>query len=393
MEDPLQSRDSVTFSSSGSDENRKERRSDFKKKLLNAFSKFKHSFKKKRVDELQAVNVVPAVVDAFRKLLIMDELLPQKHDDYHMMLRFLKARKFDIGKAKHMWADMLEWRKEFGADTIMEDFEFNELNEVIKYNPHGYHGVDKEGRPVFIERFEKLDRNKLMQVTTIDRYVKYHAQRCEEMHAIKFPACTIASKRHIDSSITILDLQGIGFCNLEEADHEIMKRFLKILIDNYPQTGGQSFIINVSLELRSLRSICEYFMDPKVASKVHVIGDRYQRKLLKVIDASELPTFLGGTCTCANQGGCLRSDKGPWNNPEILKVKGSDTLTAESSSEAEDNVIAVCEEDPMASALEKLPSEQGKLLTELKMDMDHIKEGLSEQINELLSEFKKKTLS
>lgn len=136
MEDPLQSRDSVTFSSSGtrrailsafcsyivhgcilfihssemlrmifvfglvidssivmfwfltgSDENRKERRSDFKKKLLNAFSKFKHSFKKKRVDELQAVNVVPAVVDAFRKLLIMDELLPQKHDDYHMMLR------------------------------------------------------------------------------------------------------------------------------------------------------------------------------------------------------------------------------------------------------------------------------------------------------------------
>ncbi|RZC60293.1 hypothetical protein C5167_022060 [Papaver somniferum] len=54
-------------------------------------------------------------VDAFRQAIISDELLPAIYDDYHMMLR-----KFDIEKTKHMWAEVIQWRKEFEADSLME---------------------------------------------------------------------------------------------------------------------------------------------------------------------------------------------------------------------------------------------------------------------------------
>ncbi|KAF9688392.1 hypothetical protein SADUNF_Sadunf02G0192600 [Salix dunnii] len=302
-----------------------------RKKAMSASTKLTHTLRKrgKRVADCRyaaiTINDVrdakeEEAVNGFRHVLISKDLLPPRHDDYHTLLRFLKARKFDLDKTVLMWSEMLNWRREHAVDSIIRVFVYDEYEDVQSYYPHGYHGVDKEGRPVYIERTGKIEPSKLMSVTTVERFLKYHVQGFEKAFTEKFPACSIAAKRHIDSTVTILDVHGLNWMSFGKVAHDIVMRMQKIDGDNYPETLHQMFIVNAGSGFKLLWNTAKGFLDPKTTVKINVLGNKFHNKLLEVIDSSQLPEFLGGTCSCPNVGGCLRSDKGPWKDPEIMKL-------------------------------------------------------------------------
>nr|GMC75597.1 phosphatidylinositol/phosphatidylcholine transfer protein SFH13 [Ipomoea batatas] len=303
-----------------------------KKKAKNASGKFTRSLKKRgkrRIDyRVPSVSIEDArdareesAVYELRQRLGSQELLPVRLDDYHTLLRFLKSRDFNIDKTVHMWEDMLNWRKEYGADTILEDFDFEELEEVLQYYPQGYHGVDKEGRPIYIERLGQAHPNKLMKITTIERYLKHHVQDFERVIHEKFPACSIASKRRICSTTAILDVQGLGMKNFTMTAASLLSAMAKIDSSNYPETLNQLFIVNAGPGFRRvLWPAAQKFLDAKTIAKSQVLEPKDLNKLLEVIEPSELPDFLGGSCACPVEGGCLRSCKGPWSDPDIMKL-------------------------------------------------------------------------
>ncbi|XP_050375709.1 phosphatidylinositol/phosphatidylcholine transfer protein SFH11 [Argentina anserina] len=293
------------------------------------FKKFRDSFKKLGGSSSRSMKMVLAgvrdpkdqkIVESFRELLFLEGQLPPQHQDYHTLLRFLRMRDFDLAKAKEAFLAYLKWREDYKVDAIPKDLKFEEYELVKKCYPHGFHGVDRYGRPVYIERIGMVDLNKLLQVTTLERFTRYHVSEQEKTLNVRYPTCSIAAKKHVASTTSILDVHGVGLANFSKPARYLFMEIQKIDSNYYPETLNRLYIVNAGNGFQMLWKAVKAFLDERTLAKIQVLGYKYQSDLLEVIDQSNLPTFLGGTCTCSDYGGCLLRDKGPWNNPELTDV-------------------------------------------------------------------------
>ncbi len=149
-----------------------------------------------------------AMLDYFRNWIKTENISDHpQYDDYYM-LRFLRARQFDWDKTKLMFTNFLNWRKEKNVDNILKTFTFDEASAVKDVYPHGYHNLDRLGRPIYIERLGNLKLETLMGAITEERLQLHYIFEYENLLKLRFPVCSELAGRRVEQGLTILDLHG-----------------------------------------------------------------------------------------------------------------------------------------------------------------------------------------
>ena len=262
----------------------------------------------------------------FKKACIDENLIPNfdYFDDYYL-LKFCRARNFNLEKILKMFKKYLTWRIENDVDNI-DNFYFKEFDEVLRAYPHGFHKVDKKGHPIYYHLINKLNADKLFKISTSERLLKYLVQIYENMMKYKFKACSKVKGELIDETCVVLDIEGIGLSDFFGKTQNFLNLGAKLGQDYYPCNMAKMFLINTNRFFGIIYNIIKGLIDIKTRKKIEILGSDYKEKVFEFIDPENLPTFLGGTCTCSHiPGGCLYCDIGPWN-PEgkIIKYKGRD---------------------------------------------------------------------
>jgi len=249
-------------------------------------------------------------LEKFRKeLQDEDHFVPGRMDDASL-LRFLRARKFDVPAAKAMLLNAEQWRKDFKVEELVKTFNFEEREAVAKYYPQYYHKTDIDGRPIYVEQLGQLDTAALFTVTTPERLVQRLVVEYERSFATRLPAASASVGHPVETYCTILDLGGIGVSSFYQVK-ALVNEASKVGQDRYPETMGKFYIINAPWAFTVVWNLIKGWLDAVTVAKIKILGSNYKDALLQQIPAANLPKAFGGLCECP--GGCTLSDAGPWN--------------------------------------------------------------------------------
>ena len=228
-------------------------------------------------------------------------------EDEKKLLRFLRARNFKVDRAAEMYLKHLEWREEWGVDDILFQ-EFPERDQLLEYFPQGYHMCDKQGRPIYIQYLGGINVHKVLSFATEETIVKLFIQEYEKFLHLKLPACSEASGKLIETSLTIMDVKGISLKILTKETQRIMKCVTGFVQDNYPEMMGNMIIINAPYIFKVIFNMIKPMLSPRTQSKITVLGTRYMDQLLEYVDLSCIPENIGGTSKYT-----IFDDIGPWS--------------------------------------------------------------------------------
>ncbi|XP_033123313.1 uncharacterized protein LOC117121976 isoform X2 [Anneissia japonica] len=223
----------------------------------------------------------------------LKDVLGPKHDD-HCLLRFLRARNFDIHKSEAFFRKDLEWRARQGIDKIQDTFKLPEVCQ--KYWPGGLAGYDKDGGPVWIEPTGNGDPKGLLQSCKTSDLLKYNICRMEG-----FTKAINEQTQKLGKSIAgvtlIMDMHGLGRHHLWKPGIDLYNQINTILQDHYPETLKVILIIRAPKIFPLAYTLCRPYLNPATRRKIHILGSDWRQVLLKYVSDDVLPVHWGGKAT------------------------------------------------------------------------------------------------
>lgn len=222
---------------------------------------------------------------------------------YNTVIRFIRGfahEKPREEKTLQMIENCLKWREELKVDELAREPYGERFKRFQQLWPAGFHGISKQGHPIYVERPGKIDPDKVWSEFKWEEVRNFHIKMMEDLVALK-EGITERTGELCYKHVVIMDLEGLGLNIMREKLYGPIKELLHIDQFYYPETLHTMVICNAPWLFKAVWAIVSPWIDPITKSKILWGKDNLE----KVMDKDQIPAFLKGGCKCAD-GKCLQ---------------------------------------------------------------------------------------
>ncbi|KAK9156364.1 hypothetical protein Sjap_003844 [Stephania japonica] len=232
----------------------------------------------------------------------VDEPLKKTFQNIHQgyteenLVRFLKARDWNVPKAYKMLVDCLNWRLQNEIDNILSKPIIPELYRAVRESHLvGVSGYSRKGLPVYAIGVGQSTFDK----ASVHYYVQSHIQMNEYRDRVVLPNATKKFGRHVGTCVKVLDMTGLRISALSQI--KLMTMISTIDDLNYPEKTDTYYIVNVPYVFSACWKVVKPLLQERTRRKIQVLQGSGRDELLKIMDYASLPPF------CKREGsGSLR---------------------------------------------------------------------------------------
>ncbi|KAF8939893.1 CRAL-TRIO domain-containing protein [Dissophora ornata] len=200
-----------------------------------------------------------------------------------LLLRFLRARKWNVTNGTEMILKAFKWRIEDNIDEIRAkseddlDVKYRGFKMQMEMGKSCFYGTDKQGRPVVYVN------------------VRLHKPAGQDPKALEMFTIHVMETGRLllqppaETACLVFDMTGFGLSNM---DYSFVKFLVQCFEAYYPESLGVLVIHKAPIVFRGVWKIIEPWLDPVVVSKIRFT--RSDKELTEVIDAEFLPNKYDG---------------------------------------------------------------------------------------------------
>lgn len=225
-------------------------------------------------------------------------------NDAHL-LRFLRARDFDVNRAREMVTSSMLWRKQHNVDKILSTYQPHPV--ILQYFPGAWLGHDLNHRPLFVLRLGLVDIKGLLRSVGEEGSVKFILSICEE-GLKRTEEATKTFGEPVSAWTMLVDLEGLSMRHLWRPGIRTLLQIIEIVEANYPETMGSVLIVRAPRVFPVLWTLVSPFIDERTREKFMIYGGSdfltENGGLKDYLDEKVVPDFLDGPCIWRwNEGG------------------------------------------------------------------------------------------